>query len=207
MLDAAMQAQLKTYLGNLREGIELVASLDDSEKSRQTRALIEQIAGLHDLVTARFDGTDARKPSFAIRRASDANKWVRFAGLPMGHEFTSLVLALLQTGGHPPKVDTAVIEQIRALTGTLRFETQDADHRVVVEAHEGAVARTHAGRHPPQSEEPENVIDAQAAGVTQDRAQKIAIRQVAGVGEGIGSPRRLRPVLTHLVVHIRRSAD
>ena len=60
MLDAAMQAQLKTYLANLREGIELVASLDDSEKSRQTRQLIEQIAAQHDLVTARFDGTDDR---------------------------------------------------------------------------------------------------------------------------------------------------
>ncbi len=122
MLDAAMQAQLKTYLGNLREGVELVASLGDCEKSRQTRALIEQIASLHDLVTARFDGTDARKPSFVIRRASDAEKWVRFAGLPMGHEFTSLVLALLWAGGHPPKVDADLIEQVRALEGDFHFE-------------------------------------------------------------------------------------
>jgi alkyl hydroperoxide reductase subunit F len=122
MLDAAMQAQLKTYLGNLREGVELVASLDDSEKSRQTAALIEQIASLHDLVTARFDGTDDRKPSFVIRRASDAEKWVRFAGLPMGHEFTSLVLALLWAGGHPPKVDADLIEQVRALEGDYHFE-------------------------------------------------------------------------------------
>ncbi|MFM7348306.1 MAG: alkyl hydroperoxide reductase subunit F [Erythrobacter sp.] len=122
MLDAAMQAQLKTYFANLREGVELVASLDDSEKSRQTRQLIEQIAALHDLVTARFDGTDARKPSFVIRRASDAEKWVRFAGLPMGHEFTSLVLALLWAGGHPPKVDADLIEQVRALEGDYHFE-------------------------------------------------------------------------------------
>jgi alkyl hydroperoxide reductase subunit F len=122
MLDTAMQAQLKTYLGNLREGVELVASLGDCEKSRQTRALIEQIASLHDLVTARFDGTDARQPSFVIRRASDAEKWVRFAGLPMGHEFTSLVLALLWAGGHPPKVDADLIEQVRALEGDYHFE-------------------------------------------------------------------------------------
>ncbi len=122
MLDAAMQAQLKTYLANLREGVELVASLDDSEKSRQTRQLIEQIASLHESVTARFDGTDARKPSFVIRRASDAEKWVRFAGLPMGHEFTSLVLALLWAGGHPPKVDADLIEQVRALEGDYNFE-------------------------------------------------------------------------------------
>lgn len=122
MLDAAMQTQLKAYLANLREGVELVASLDDSEKSRQTRQLIEQIAAQHDLVTARFDGTDERKPSFIIRRASDAQKWVRFAGLPMGHEFTSLVLALLWAGGHPPKVDADLIEQVRALEGDYNFE-------------------------------------------------------------------------------------
>ncbi len=122
MLDAAMQAQLKQYLGNLREKVVLVASLDDSEKSRQARALIEQIAAQHDLVTARFDGTDDRKPSFVIRRASDADKWVRFAGLPMGHEFTSLVLALLWAGGHPPKVDADLIEQVRALEGDFHFE-------------------------------------------------------------------------------------
>jgi alkyl hydroperoxide reductase subunit F len=122
MLDAAMQAQLKTYLANLREGVELVASLDASEKSLQTRTLLEQIAALHPLVTARFDGTDARQPSFVIRRASDAEKWVRFAGLPMGHEFTSLVLALLWAGGHPPRVDADLIEQVRALDGDYHFE-------------------------------------------------------------------------------------
>lgn len=122
MLDATMKTQLKTYLANLREPVELVASLDDSEKSRQTRELLEEIAALHDLVSASFDGTDARKPSFVIRRASDAEKWVRFAGLPMGHEFTSLVLALLWAGGHPPKVDADLIEQVRALEGDFNFE-------------------------------------------------------------------------------------
>ncbi|MFL0355572.1 alkyl hydroperoxide reductase subunit F [Erythrobacter sp. GH1-10] len=122
MLDANMQNQLKQYLANLREPIELVASLDDSEKSKQTNELLTEIAALHDMVTARFDGTHERKPSFIIRRASDADKWVRFAGLPMGHEFTSLVLALLWAGGHPPKVDADLIEQVRALEGDYEFE-------------------------------------------------------------------------------------
>ena len=105
MLDANLTQQLKTYLANLREPIELVASLGEDEKSRQTRELLEETAALHEMVSASFDGTDERTPSFVIRRASDAEKWVRFAGLPMGHEFTSLVLALLWAGGHPPKVD------------------------------------------------------------------------------------------------------
>jgi len=122
MLDANMKAQLTQYLANLREGVELVASLDDSEKSAQTRELLTEIAALHEDVTASFDGTNERKPSFIIRRASDANKWVRFAGLPMGHEFTSLVLALLWAGGHPPKVDADLIEQARALDGDFEFE-------------------------------------------------------------------------------------
>ena len=122
MLDATMTQQLKTYLANLREPVELVASLGDDEKSAQTRELLEEIAALHDLVSASFDGTDARKPSFIIRRGSDAEKWVRFAGLPMGHEFTSLVLALLWAGGHPPKVDADLLKQVRGLEGDYNFE-------------------------------------------------------------------------------------
>ena len=122
MLDTAMQTQLKTYLANLREPIELVASLDDSAKSAQTRELLGEIAALHDMVSASFDGDDARKPSFVIRRASDPAKWVRFAGLPMGHEFTSLVLALLWAGGHPPKVEPELLDQIRSLEGDFAFE-------------------------------------------------------------------------------------
>ncbi|MXO97191.1 alkyl hydroperoxide reductase subunit F [Erythrobacter aquimaris] len=122
MLDTAMKQQLSTYLANLREPIELVASLGDDAKSTQTRELLEEIAALHELVTASLDGTDDRKPSFIIRRASDAEKWVRFAGLPMGHEFTSLVLALLWAGGHPPKVDADLIEQVRGIEGDFNFE-------------------------------------------------------------------------------------
>jgi alkyl hydroperoxide reductase subunit F len=122
MLDATMTGQLKQYLAMLREPIELVASLGDDAKSAQTRELLSEIAALSDKVSASFDGDNARKPSFVIRRASDAEKWVRFAGLPMGHEFTSLVLALLWAGGHPPKVSDEVLEQIRALEGDHAFE-------------------------------------------------------------------------------------
>ena len=122
MLDANMTQQLKQYLGNLREPIELVASLGDDAKSAQTRELLEEIDALHDMVSASFDGDDQRKPSFIIRRASDLQKWVRFAGLPMGHEFTSLVLALLWAGGHPPKVEQDVLDQIAALEGDFDFE-------------------------------------------------------------------------------------
>ncbi|OJW71102.1 MAG: alkyl hydroperoxide reductase subunit F [Sphingomonadales bacterium 63-6] len=122
MLDANLTQQLKTYLANLREPIELVASLGDDAKSAQTRELLNEIAALSDKVSASFDGDDARRPSFAIIRASDPSRQVRFAGLPMGHEFTSLVLALLWAGGHPPKVEQDVLDQIAALDGDYNFE-------------------------------------------------------------------------------------
>ncbi len=122
MLDANLTQQLKTYLANLREPIELVATLGEGKKSDETRELLTEIAALHDMVTARFDGTADRKPSFTITRKSDPAASVEFAGLPMGHEFTSLVLALLWAGGHPPKVSDEVMAQVRALEGEHAFE-------------------------------------------------------------------------------------
>ena len=122
MLDANLKQQLSQYLAMLREPIELVASLGQDAKSAETRELLTTIADLSDKVTATFDGDDARKPSFIIRRASDAGAWVRFAGVPLGHEFTSLVLALLWAGGHPPKVSEEVLAQIRSLEGSFDFE-------------------------------------------------------------------------------------
>lgn len=122
MLDATIKTQLKAYLERLQHPIELVASLDVSDKGQEMGALLDDIATLSDKVSVRSDGSDARTPSFAVTRPGQAAR-IGFAGIPMGHEFTSLVLALLQTGGHPPKVEANVIEQIRAIPGTYRFET------------------------------------------------------------------------------------
>ncbi len=122
MLDAATTTQLKTYLGNLRRPIELVASLGDDAKSSEMRQLVEEIAAASDKVTARFDGTDARRPSFAIR-ADGGKAEAVFAGLPLGHEFTSLILALLHVGGHPPKEEAELLDTVRGLEGDYRFET------------------------------------------------------------------------------------
>jgi NADH-dependent peroxiredoxin subunit F len=122
MLDSTIQAQLKAYLERLQQPIELVASLDDSAAAAEMRELLDDIAPLSDKVRVRFDGSDARRPSFQITRVG-ADMGVRFAAVPMGHEFTSLVLALLQAGGHPPKVEADVIEQIQSLDADLVFET------------------------------------------------------------------------------------
>ncbi|GMA21259.1 alkyl hydroperoxide reductase subunit F [Arsenicicoccus piscis] len=122
MLDANLLAQLKTYLANVTAPIELVASLDERPKSADLRAMLTEIASQSDLVTARFDGTAERRPSFRIERVG-TDVAVEFAGLPLGHEFTSLVLALLQVGGHPVKEDEDVIASVRDLEGDLEFVT------------------------------------------------------------------------------------
>ena len=122
MLDAATTTQLKSYLVNLRTPVELVATLDDSAKSVEMRALVEAVTAQSDLVSARYDGNADRVPSFAIRRA-DGTAETHFAGIPLGHEFTSLVLALLHMGGHPPKEEADLLESVKALEGDFRFET------------------------------------------------------------------------------------
>ncbi|WP_409262361.1 alkyl hydroperoxide reductase subunit F [Pseudomonas putida] len=122
MLDATLKSQLKTYLERVTQPIEIVASLDDGAKSRELHDLLVEIAGLSNLITFSADGTDARRPSFSLNRPG-ADISLRFAGIPMGHEFTSLVLALLQVGGHPSKASAEVIEQIQALEGEFNFET------------------------------------------------------------------------------------
>lgn len=121
MLDAELKTQLQAYLEKLRKPITLIASLDSSDTSAQTKDLLHTIASLSPLVSVDESGTDARKPSFVIAPQGHTDG-VRFAGLPLGHEFTSLVLALLWTGGHPPKVEAELIEQIKQLDGSFNFE-------------------------------------------------------------------------------------
>jgi alkyl hydroperoxide reductase subunit F len=121
MLDATLKSQLQTYLGMLRQPIRLIASLDDSSTGKEMRDLLETIKSLSDKVALDTSGNDSRKPSFMVVREGE-EQGVRFAGLPLGHEFTSLVLALLWTGGHPPKVEQDVIDSIKALEGDFKFE-------------------------------------------------------------------------------------
>ena len=122
MLDATLKTQLQAYLEKVTQPFEIVASLDDGEKSQELLSLLQDIVSLSDKITLKTDGDDARKPSFSLNRIG-GNISLRFAGIPMGHEFTSLVLALLQVGGHPSKTAPEVIEQIKALDGDYRFET------------------------------------------------------------------------------------
>ncbi|KHF43379.1 alkyl hydroperoxide reductase subunit F [Saccharomonospora viridis] len=122
MLDPALTKQLAQHLELLRQPVELVASLDDSAKSAQLMELLTEVAALSEKITVVRRDDDERRPSFAIvRPGTDIS--VRFACVPLGHELTSFVLALLQVGGHPPAVSEEVIEQIRRLDGDYEFVT------------------------------------------------------------------------------------
>ena len=121
MLDTQMKTQLQAYLQNLRTPIRLIATLDSSEKSAELRELLQEITELSDKVSFDDSGNDTRTPSFVVTKEGET-RGVRFAAIPMGHEFTSLVLALLWTGGHPPKVDAEILEQIKSLDTDMKFE-------------------------------------------------------------------------------------
>ncbi len=123
MLDANLKTQLQGYLERISQPVEIVASVDDSEKSQEMLELLSDIQSVSDLMRVDPVRDESQvKPSFALRRPGAAPH-VRFAGVPLGHEFTSLVLALLQAGGYPPKVDEPIIEQIKNLDGDFNFET------------------------------------------------------------------------------------
>ena len=123
MLDDTLKTQLKAYLERLQRPVELVATLDDSSTSAELRELLQDIRALSDKVTVvENNDLDERKPSFLITNPGKTSG-VRFAGVPLGHEFTSLVLALLQVGGHPSKEAADLQEQIKGLKGSFHFET------------------------------------------------------------------------------------
>ena len=126
MLDQDLKTQLAAYLEKLQQPIELVASLDDSDAARELDALLADIAALSPMIS-RAAGNDPRTPSFLIRRTG-SDVQVGFAAIPLGHEFTSLVLALLQVGGHPVRIDAALAAQVRALPGDYAFETYMSLH-------------------------------------------------------------------------------
>ena len=123
MLEASLKAQLQSYMERITQPIEIIEHLDEGAKSRELHELLQEIAAMSSKISL-VQGTDGsqRKPSFTIARTG-TDVQVTFAGIPMGHEFTSLVLALLQVGGHPIKLDESVIEQIRNLDGEYNFET------------------------------------------------------------------------------------
>jgi alkyl hydroperoxide reductase subunit F len=122
MLDENIKHQLKSHFSGIKNPIELIIALDDSNKSKELMSLANDLASLSEQISiSHATQAHVRKPSMAVC-SPDKNTYIEFAGVPMGHEFTSLVLALLQTGGHPTKATDEEIEQINSLDKSLDFE-------------------------------------------------------------------------------------
>ena len=122
MLDNNIKNQLKSHFESLTQPVELLIALDDSKKSTEVESLANDLASLSDKFSVSNNpDTSARRPSMVVH-SPQKNTHITFAGVPMGHEFTSLVLALLHTGGHPSKASQEDIEQIQTLEKTLNFE-------------------------------------------------------------------------------------
>ncbi|QOQ38605.1 alkyl hydroperoxide reductase subunit F [Trueperella pecoris] len=121
MLDSNALAQVKQLLTNVKLPVLLEASLDDSDRSTKLRELLQEVANQSDLVSF-AEVADKRTPSFAItREGTDVS--VRFAGVPMGEEFASFMLAIVQVGGHPVRADEAIVEQVMSIDEEQEFVT------------------------------------------------------------------------------------
>ncbi len=121
VLDTDIKAQLKQYLQMMENDVVIKVSAGDDKVSGDMLALVEELASMSPKIKVERT-TLERTPSFSLNRPGE-DTGVVFAGLPLGHEFTSFVLALLQVSGRPPKVDQKVIDQIKSLDGEYRFET------------------------------------------------------------------------------------
>lgn len=121
MLDQEIKAQLNEYLKLLENDIVLKASIGSDDVSKEVEELVNELASMSDRITVEQVELE-RTPSFSVNRVGE-DTGVVFAGVPLGHEFTSLVLALLQVSGRPPKEDQSVIDQIKKIEDTLHFET------------------------------------------------------------------------------------
>ncbi|WGO99743.1 alkyl hydroperoxide reductase subunit F [Saccharophagus degradans] len=115
MLDQTLINQLKQYVQHIKRPVELVLTLNRSDKSEELQALGEQLASLSDLISLQIDAASSKRSPTLLVRSPDTKSEIRFSGIPLGHEFTSLVLALLHTGGHDTKQEQAILEQIKTL--------------------------------------------------------------------------------------------
>ena len=124
MLDQSIKTQLSAYLTKIIRPVSIRVNLDNSDKSTELVELAREIAGMSDQISLLETQLDTeRAPLMSIQPANEKAARVAFAGIPMGHEFTSLVLAVLQAGGHPAKEEQAILDQILLLEGEIKLET------------------------------------------------------------------------------------
>ncbi|ABS20677.1 alkyl hydroperoxide reductase subunit F [Bacillus cytotoxicus] len=121
ILDADIKAQLSQYLQLMESDILLKVSTGDDDVSKDMLALVDELTAMSSKIKVEKAQLE-RTPSFSVNRIGEETG-ITFAGIPLGHEFTSLVLALLQVSGRAPKVEQKVIDQIKNIQGEYHFES------------------------------------------------------------------------------------
>ncbi|HHZ5405972.1 TPA: alkyl hydroperoxide reductase subunit F [Bacillus cereus] len=121
ILDADIKTQLSQYLQLMENDILLKVSAGDDAVSKDMLALVDELSTMSSKITVEKVELE-RTPSFSVNRPGE-DTGVVFAGIPLGHEFTSLVLALLQVSGRAPKVEQKLIDQIKNIQGEYHFES------------------------------------------------------------------------------------
>ncbi|OOR19746.1 MULTISPECIES: alkyl hydroperoxide reductase subunit F [Bacillus cereus group] len=121
ILDADIKTQLSQYLQLMENDILLKVSAGDDNVSKDMLSLVDELATMSSKITVEKVELE-RTPSFSVNRPGE-DTGVVFAGIPLGHEFTSLVLALLQVSGRAPKVEQKLIDQIKNIQGEYHFES------------------------------------------------------------------------------------
>lgn len=121
LLDNEIKGQLNQYLQMMEGDVVLKVSTGSDEVSRDMLALVDELATMSSHIKVETTELE-RTPSFSVNRVGE-DTGITFAGIPLGHEFTSLVLALLQVSGRAPKVDQKVMDQIKAIKGDYHFES------------------------------------------------------------------------------------
>ncbi|RZI49730.1 alkyl hydroperoxide reductase subunit F [Lactococcus kimchii] len=120
LLDETTRAQLLPYLELLENPIFLKVDADESEQGKKIRDFVTELADLSPELSI-TEGKLSRTPAFSVER--EGSEGILFSGLPLGHELTSLVLALVQVSGRPPRIDEQTIEKIRAIKEPMHFDT------------------------------------------------------------------------------------
>jgi NADH-dependent peroxiredoxin subunit F len=121
VLDTEIKSQLNQYMQLLENDIVIKVNAGDDKVSTDMIALLDELSAMSERITIEKAALP-RTPSFSVNRVGE-DTGVTFAGVPLGHEFTSLVLALLQVSGRAPKVDQSVIDQIKQIKGEFHFES------------------------------------------------------------------------------------
>lgn len=124
MLDTEIKEQLKTVFADLNSNIGLVYSDSDHPDQAELLSLLESLAETSPKVNLQKNETKEKAvaPQFTLFK-DDKPTGITFKGIPTGHEFSSLVLAILNADGKGKWPDQNFVQRIRSLKGAVRVRT------------------------------------------------------------------------------------